>query len=339
VLVVGYCLSGDGPAALSQTQATQPPGGPTDSAYFESLKKQADEQQKKADELYRKLRAAAQPHIDAQAKARGGTEPARQQLGPTLAEINARLKPGGQPLPPGTPGYRVEPGMRVDVIMKEGTNEYTGALVGCDGTTVLLQTIPLEGAKPSEFDLSKIAAFHTSFGIFAYNPKTGRIVPALTSFRLKPSTGQFERMASGSGDAFLGVDAKVLGPVNSAWASLDIGADGSWVVALPIPFYDSPDAIPAADLRQFITSEGVYTYDPQAKNYKYESHATIVAAAQKKEDAAGQAYYKKQWDRSVQEYKLGTSRVQAMQPTFTSPWAAVPPAPWYRSGAAPPTRQ
>src|SRR5437588_397797 len=75
LLAAGCWLCGNRPAA------GQPPSGTTDYAYFEKLKKQADEAQKKADELYQKARAAAQPQIEAQAKARGGTDQARRQLG------------------------------------------------------------------------------------------------------------------------------------------------------------------------------------------------------------------------------------------------------------------
>ena len=45
-------------------------------------------------------------------------------------------------------------------------------------------TIPLPGADPSSFDISNVAAFHTKFGIFAYDPRTRRVVPALTYYRL-----------------------------------------------------------------------------------------------------------------------------------------------------------
>src|SRR5439155_23338966 len=130
--------------------------------------------------------------------ARGGADRGRRQLGATLAEINARLRAGAPPRPPGAPGYRVEPGMRVDVVMKDGANQYSGALVGIDGTKVLVQTIPLPGADPSSFDIGNVAAFHTKFGMFAYDPRTRRIVPALTYYQLT-TAGQFERMSAGTG--------------------------------------------------------------------------------------------------------------------------------------------
>jgi hypothetical protein len=334
LLAVSSWLSGGRPAVRAQAPAgggRPQPGGPTDYAYFEKLKKQADEAQKKADEQYRKARSAAQPHIEAQAQARGGTEQARQQVGATLAQINARLQPGAPPLPPGTPGYRVEPGMRLDVTMKDGVNKYSGALVGIKGTTVLLQTIPLPGAQPSEFDLSTIAAFQTTFGIFAYNPRTRLIVPALTYYQFNKSTGNFERMTAGTGDAFLAQDAKVVGPSNSAQALYGVAPDGTWSIGLPVPYPDSPAAIPAGNFQRIITSEGVYTYDAQAKDYTYQTHAQIAQAAQAQKDAAGQAYYKQQWDRDVQTYQLQTDRVRAMQPYFGSFWGGGPAWPWWQS--------
>jgi hypothetical protein len=336
-VLAGCWLTGDWPAARGQ-----PPSGPADYAYFEKLKKQADEAQKKADELYQKARAAAQPHIEAQSKSRGGTEQARQELGATLAQINARLQPGAPPLPPGTPGYRVEPGMRVDVLMKNSTNKYSGALVGIDGTKVLLQTIPVEGAKPSSFDLSDIAAFQTKFGIFAYNPRTQLIVPALTYYRFNKASGNFERMSTDTGDAFLAEDAKVIGPTNSALALYGVAPDGSWSIGLPIPQYESPADIPAANFQRIITSQGIYTYDAKAKAYTYKTHAQNVQAAQAERDTAGKAYYKQQWDRDVQSYQLGTDRVAAMRPYFTSYWGG-PAGPWLQSpgpgpGGTPPGR-
>jgi hypothetical protein len=332
VVLAGCWLTGDQPAARGQ-----PPGGPADYAYFENLRKQADEAQKKADELYQKARAAAQPHIEAQSKSRGGTEQARQQLGATLAQINARLKPGAPPLPPGTPGYRVEPGMRVDVLMKNGTNKYSGALVGIDGTKVLLQTIPLEGAKPSSFDISDIAAFQTKFGIFAYNPRTQLVVPALTYYQFNKSTGNFERMSTGTADAFLAEDAKVVGPTNSALALYGVAPDGSWSIGLPIPLSESPADIPAANFQRIITSQGIYTYDAKGKAYTYTTHAQIAKTAQAERDAAGKAYYKQQWERDVQQYQLGTDRIAAMRPYFTSYWGG-PAGPWLQStGPAPGT--
>src|SRR4029453_16898752 len=100
--------------------------------------------------------------------------------------------------------------------MKNGNLQYSGTLVGIEGSKVLLQTIHLAGAKPSSFELEGIAAFHTKFGIFAYNPQTGRIVPPLPYFAFNQKSGNFERMSSGTGDAFLAEVARVVGPTNSA---------------------------------------------------------------------------------------------------------------------------
>jgi hypothetical protein len=218
--------------------------------------------------------------------------------------------------------------MRVDVLMKDGVNQYSGALVGIDGTKVLLQTVALEGAKPSVFDVSDIAAYQTKFGIFAYNTRTRLIVPALTYYQFNKSTGNFERMTAGAGDAFLAEDARVVGPTNSALALFGVAPDGSWSIGLPVPQYDSPADIPAANFQRIITSRGIYTYDAKGKAYTYKTHAQVAEAAQAAQDAAGQAYYKQQWDRDVQTYSLQTNRVQALQPQFSYPWAGGPP-PWY----------
>jgi hypothetical protein len=204
----------------------------------------------------------------------------------------------------------LEPGMRVDVIMKNGGTYYTGTLVGIDGARVRLQTIPLPGARPSEFDLSKVQAFRTSAGVYAYDPGTGKLVPAMTYYRLDQSAGTFERMSSRSDGAFLGVRARILGPTNSACASLAIGPDGSWLVGLPATASDSPQTIPASNFREVVTSGGVYKYDAQAKDYAYQSHAQIADVARAARDAAGQAYYQQQWDRA---YQLRTADAQAQQ--------------------------
>jgi len=332
VLVGGYWLTA-GPPVVRGQQAPAgggqpPPARPPDYSYFEKLKKQADEQRKKADEHYQKVQAAAQPHIEAQVKARGGTPEARQQLGLTLAEINARLQPNAPPLPPGTPGSRIEPGMRVDLIMKNDANQYSGALVGVDGNKVLVQTIPLPGAKPSAFDLSNIAAVQTKYGIFAYNPKTGRIVPALTYYAFNKKSSNFERMTAGTGDAFLAEVAKVGGPTHSATALYGVAPDGSWSIGLPVPYTESPAVIPAFKLETIITSLGVYTYHAKAKDYTYESHVQTAQAAQAARDAGREAYYQRRWDRDVQWYQIENDRIRAMRPHYSSYWGGGSSWPW-----------
>jgi hypothetical protein len=324
LLVVGSWLAGRGPAAWAQPPAGagQPPPAQRDYSYFEKLKKQADEERKKAEEHYLKTRAAAQPHIEAKVQARGGTDEAREQLGLTLNEINARLAPNAPPAPPGTPASRVEPGMRLEVLMKNGNLHYSGTLVGIEGSKVLLQTIHIAGAKPSSFELADIAAFHTKFGIFAYNPKTGRIVPALTYFAFNQKSGNFERMTAGTGDAFLAEVAKVVGPSNSALALYGVAPDGSWSIGLPVPYTESPAAIPAFKLATIITPLGVYTYDAKLKNYTYETHVHTAQMAQAARDAAREAYYQRRWDRDVQWYQLENDRIRAMRPYYNSYWGS-----------------
>jgi hypothetical protein len=213
--------------------------------------------------------------------------------------------------------------------MRTGAHRYSGALVGVGGTKVLLQTIPLPGAQPSAFDLGDIAAFQTKFGIFAYNPKTGRVVPALTYYQLNKATGDFERLTTGIGDTFLAEDAKVVGPTSSALALYGVSPDGSWSIGLPIPYADSPAAIPAYHLQRIVTSEGVHAYDPMAKDYTYTTHAQVADAARAARDAAGQAYYQRQWDRDVETYKLQTDRIQAMQQYYYPYWGGGPYWRWW----------
>jgi hypothetical protein len=324
LLVIGSWLAGSRPASLGQapTGAGQPPPAQRDYSYFEKLKKQADEEKKKAEEHYLRTRAAAQPHIEAQVKARGSRDEALEQLGLTLDEINARLQPNAPPVPPGTPASRVEPGMRLEVLMKNGNLQYSGALVGIEGAKVLLQTIHLAGAKPSSFELGDIAAFHTKFGIFAYNPKTDRIVPALTYFAFNQKSGNFERMTAGTGDAFLAEVAKIVGPTNSALALYGVAPDGSWSIGLPVPYTESPAAIPAFKLATIITPLGVYTYDAKMKNYVYETHVQTARAAQAEREAAREAYYQRRWDRDIQLYQLQNDRIRAMRPYYNSYWGS-----------------
>ena len=293
LLAVGSWLAGDGPAVWGQPPASagqSPPPAQPDSANPDKVRQQAAEPPKKADEPDRKAPPAAQPNA----------EP--RPIGLTLAEIKARLRPDSQPLPQEVPGSRIEPGMRLDLIMKDGANQYSGALVDLDGTTILLQTIPLAGAKPSTFDVGNIAAFQTDFGIFAYSPRTGRVEPAMTYYQLNKANGYFERTTAG--EAYLADNAKIVGPTNSALAIYGVALDGTRSIGLPVPFSDSPEVIPAGNVQQILTTQGVHTYDRATKDFTYQSYAQIGEAAQAERDAAGQAYYQRQRDRDVQNYQL-----------------------------------
>src|SRR5262249_13079961 len=90
-------------------------------------------------------------------------------------------------------------------------------------------------------------------------------------------------------------------------------------IGLPVPPSDSPQSVPAYNFQQIVTASGTFTYDEMAKNYTYKSHAQFAAEAQAKEDAASQAFYQQQWDRRVQEYQLGTSRLGAVTPQYSAP--------------------
>ncbi|HEX4590833.1 MAG TPA: hypothetical protein VH120_12930 [Gemmataceae bacterium] len=300
LLAVGSWLGGDRPAQGQAPVAAgqSPPPARPNPANPDKPRQRAAEQPKKADEPDRKPPAAAQPNA----------EP--RPIGLTPAEIQARLRPDATPLPPEAPGSRIELGMRLDLIMKDGANQYSGALVDFDGTTILLQTIPLPGARPSMFDLANVAAVQTDFGVFAYSPRTGRVVPAMTYYQLNKSNGYFERTTAG--DAFLADNAKIVGPTNSALAIYGLAHDGSWSIGLPVPFSDSPEVIPAGNFQRILTSQGVHSYDRAAKDYSYQSYSQIGEAAQAERDAAGQAYYQRQRDRDVQNYQLQTERVRAL---------------------------
>jgi hypothetical protein len=138
----------------------------------------------------------------------------------------------------------------------------------------------------------------------------------MTYYRLDQSAGAFERMSIGSDDAFLGVQAKIVGPTNAAWASFNVGPDGAWLVGLPTPVSDSPQSIPAGNLREIITSQGVYTYDAPSKNYAYKSNVQIADALRARRDAASDAYYQQQWDRTIQTRLLQSSGYQAQQGSY-----------------------
>jgi hypothetical protein len=327
LLVLGFWLVGDR-ATVQARQTT--PDGVKDPAYFEKLKKQAAELQKQTDELNRKIAAAAQPQLEEQAKAHGGAEKARTVAGASLADINARLAARAAETPAG--GTRADPlitpGMKMAVLLKKPSMHYTGTLIGVKDRKLLLQTIPEPGAKPSEFELSNIAAFQIKTGIYAYNPKANKIVPALTCYSFNKATGNFDRMDTTPADTFLAETAKIVGPTKSTPAYFDASIGGTWGVGLPIPFDNSPKTIPAANFLKVITAEGVHTYDPKTRGYTYKSHVEFAKEAQAQQDAAGKKYYKDQWDRDVQSYQLETNRIEAWQPDFSWPWTGGAP-PWY----------
>jgi hypothetical protein len=334
-LAIIGCWLGSRPVVLARSGDPQagskgqtPSGVLTDPAYFEKLQKQADELRKQADELEAKLKQAAQPHLDAQSKAHGGPDQARRAAGATLDEINARMaERASQAAASGTSAIRIEPGMKMTVLMKKNSNHYTGTLVGVRDGKLLLQTIAAEGAKPSEFELKGIAAFQITSGIYALNPKTNQIVPAVTCYSLNRMTGNFDRMDKCHTDTYLAEHAKIVGPTKSTPAFFDASSQGTWTVGLPVPPDNSPPMIPGANFQQIITSKGVHTYDAATKGYTYKSHAEFTKEAQAQKDEAGKDYYKRQWNRQTQEYQLETNRVQAMQPVFTTPWYAQPQQP------------
>jgi hypothetical protein len=335
VLAAAYCLAVDAPGARGQP----PPARPTDYSYFDKLKKQSDEQQKIDDETRRKVNETARKNIDTQAKAGGGAEQARRDHGASLGQINDRLpKTDGQTAPAdSSAGPRLEPGARVEVVMKNG-NYYSGTLIGIDGAKVRVQTIPDPEAKPSEFNLDKIAAFRTSDGMFAYNRKLGRFEPALAVYRLNRSSGVFERTESSYGAAFLTEPARVLGPPPGAvWGLVGIAQDGAIALALPIPQSESPEAIPADRIQEIVTSAGVYSYDPKTKDFTFKSHAQFAEEARQQRDAAGQAYYDKEWARRMLEYQVTHPPVVTMLPYYEVFFTTAPKWPWWQlnsSGAA-----
>jgi hypothetical protein len=310
----------------------QPPPHPRpDYGYFDREKRQTEERQKKDADRQRKVEEAARPSIDAQATASGGADQARRQHGASVGQMNDRLgkSTGRTPSPAAYAGFRLEPGMRVDVVTKTGAT-YTGTLVGIDGTKVRVQTIPDPAAKPSEFDLNNVAAFRTKDGMFAYNLRTGRFEPALAVYRLNRSTGNFERMESNYGIAFMTAPARVVGPgAGAVWGMVGIAPDGSLALGLPIPQSESPETIPAYHIQDIITSEGVYSYDEKKKDYTFKSHAQFAEEARRQRDAWGQAYYDREWARRQFEYALRHPPLTLMLPYYNAFLANAQTWPWW----------
>jgi len=123
-----------------------------------------------------------------------------------------------------------------------------------------------------------------------------------------------------------GVDAKVLGPVYSAWASLDIGADGSWGrrPAYPVfttaptrsqPPTSGSSSRPRASTRTTLRPRTTNTSPTQRSSRRLRRRRMRPAGLL--QEAMGPLGGRSQ--------NSALSRVQAMQPTFTSPWAPVPP--------------
>ena len=48
---------------------------------------------------------------------------------------------------------------------------------------------------------------------------------------------------------------------------------------MPIPQSEAPETIPAYHIQEIVTSQGVYTYDPNRKDFTFKSHAQFAAEA------------------------------------------------------------
>ena len=59
---------------------------------------------------------------------------------------------------------------------------------------------------------------------------------------------------------------------------------------MPIPQSEAPETIPAYHIQEIVTSQGVYTYNPNRKDFTFKSHAQFAAEARAQRDAAGVAY-------------------------------------------------
>ena len=158
-----------------------------------------------------KIEQAARQVIDQEAaKLHVAVEQLKQNLGASVDDLNRRLtaNPKDNPPAPAPPAVRggvvprIEPGMKMDVVLKQGAY-YTGVLLGIDGTHIRLQTIPDPKARPSEFDIKDVQAFQTRDGVFAFNEGINEFEAAVTYFRFNKSSNQFERMDASPYDAYL----------------------------------------------------------------------------------------------------------------------------------------
>jgi hypothetical protein len=315
---------------LAGLQAQPPVPKPTDPppasypGFFAKLKDDAEKRKKEGAEKHARLKEFVQKKL---AERSGG---GRKAPVLDLTHINKEL-PRTAPAPsPGDPGgLTIEPGERVEVFVKDSQNPYIGAFIGIEGSKVLLQTIPAPDAKPSEVDLRNVQAFQTDDGIFAYNRTTGHFVPALTYYKLNSATGNFERMKGAATDSFLAHTAKVIGGTSSVVALLGVAPDGSWSLGLPVPPAESPASIPASNFQQIVTTDGVYTYDPAAKNFTYETHAAIAQATDAKNLAEMKASNIADWKRRMQEYQIKNPPPVAMNPYYSASWNNQPTWMWW----------
>jgi hypothetical protein len=293
---------------------------------------QAVKRDKDHKELMAKVDAAEQVMAQEAAKLRIGVDQLKKDLGATLDDLNRRLtaKPNDMPAAAdprpaapraaaARPAPRIEPGMKMDVVLKKKDVYYTGVLLGISGTEVTLQTNPNAGAKPSKFDIKDVQAFQTRDGMFALNEDTQMFEPALTYFRFNPSSKLFER-SDDPDDATLAQDAQILGPVNAVKALLAVPRDGQWTIGLPLPASKAPGAIPAYHLKEIVTAKGVYTYDDARQDYTYKSHYQLATEAKEKRDEYWRQVDEKQYERRKEVYGLVTDRFRALAPYYWRRW-------------------
>jgi pSer/pThr/pTyr-binding forkhead associated (FHA) protein len=276
-----------------------------------------------------KTQEAVRAVLAEEARVRGGIDQLKKDLGASLDDLNRKLtlKPAeraNQQQPPRAaangkkPGPRIEPGMKVDAIMKDGSNYYKGVLLGIDGTHVRLQTLPYPDAKPSEFDIRQVQAFQTRDGIFAYNEATGEFVSAITYFKLNKASGMFER-TDDQLDPYRCEDAQVLGQmtVRALWGW---GPDGGRVLGLPGAGSQSPPPMEAKYLAEVVTAKGIYTFDQSTMDYTFKPYSQLAAEAKVKRDEYWDKVDEKQWQRRKESYQLVTDRLHALWPYFWRRW-------------------
>jgi FHA domain len=280
--------------------------------------------------LMSKIEITAKEILDQQAKLRGGMEKMKQELGATLDDLNRRMiakpqekLPVAVSPPPNAPvakksAARIEPGMKIDIIMRDGVNTYRGVLLSVNGTVVRVQTIPDPAAKPSEFDMKKVQAFQTRDGIFAFNESTGEFESAITYFKFNKSSAMFER-ADDQQEPYRSEDAQVQGAVTvrGIWGK---GPGGDWVLGLPGAGSQAPPPMAAYQLKEIVTVKGTYTYDQSAQDYTFKPYTQLAAEAREKHDEFLRQLDEKQWERRKEAYKLGTDRLRAMAPYFWRRW-------------------